>query len=339
MKLDVIDKKILLVLMNNGRISTTELAKAINHNYPTVRNRVNKLIENGVIRHFYPVLQIPGIGARRYMSIYLNLKNITKEEQGEIFNKLAEHPFLIEVSELQGRWNVSLLLVCNYVKEAYDTLNFIQQLCGKYLTDLIVMPTYMISNLNRRFFADFDFSIDNIKTGYSPLIKKTPLVFLGEKLKWSGDDVKLLDYIKLNARAGLGEIGKDIGMDPTLVDYKLKRFISKNLIKYFSAEIDSSVLGYEQYLLFLNLRGLEDKKKEIIEELKGIKEAYHYFEYLNYWEIVVTFCVKNRESIHKIFSDLQAKYGEHIKDHEILWLIKKHKIDPYPSVKDVYLSN
>jgi len=79
--------------------------------------------------------------------------------------------------------------------------------------------------------------------------------------------------------------------------------------------------------------------KEDSEELRNTKEAYHYFEYLNYWEIVVTFCVKNRDEIHRIFSDLQTKYGDIIKDHEILWLIKKHKIDPYPDVEKIYFSN
>ncbi len=323
-------------MLKNGRISVTELAKIVKHNYPMVRIRLNNLIEKGVINYFYPVVQLPGIGARRYMSIYLNLKNITAEKQKEVLKKLCKNPFIIEVSELEGRWNVSLLLVCNFVKEAYETLNQVQELCGDYLTDLIVMPTYTISNLNRKFFSDIDLEVNNVKTGYAPLIAKTELVHLGKSVKLTPDDIRLLDYIKLNAGDTLEEIGKAANIEPTLVDYKIKKLIANNLIKYFAIDVDSSVLGYEQYLLFLNLRGNSPEKKRLIENLKNIKEAYHYFEYLNYWEIVVTFCVKNRDDIHKIFSDLKDKYQGVIKDHEILWLIKKHKSEPYPDVSKIY---
>ena len=44
-KLDIIDKKILAVLLKSGRIGMKELAEVINNHYPTVINRVNKLIE------------------------------------------------------------------------------------------------------------------------------------------------------------------------------------------------------------------------------------------------------------------------------------------------------
>src|SRR3989338_950389 len=72
-KLDIIDKKILAVLLKSGRIGMKELAEVINNHYPTVINRVNKLIEIGVINKFYPVLQLPGIGIRKWLSLYLIL--------------------------------------------------------------------------------------------------------------------------------------------------------------------------------------------------------------------------------------------------------------------------
>lgn len=335
-KLDETDRKILLVLLKNGRIQLTELAKIINSNYPNVRNRVIKLVEKGVIRYFYPVTQVIGLGVRRYMSVYLSLKNITKEKQQKIIKKLCENPYLIDVSELEGRWNLSLSLVTNYLKESYETLNFIQELCGDYLDDLVAMPIFRTQNINRKFFTDIGLDVKNITTGYAPLINKTPLVHLSQKLKLSEEDVKILDYIKLNARAQRKEIGKNLGIDHTLVDYRIKKMISDNLIKYFATEINPGKLGYEQYLLFLNLGGDERNKVKLIEELETLKGTYHYCKYLNYWELVVTFVVKNRDEMHEIFNSLKEKYEGVIKNHEVLWLIRKRKKEPYPSVKKIY---
>jgi len=335
-KLDNLDQKILLVLMRNGRVSTTELAKTIHHSYGAVWKRMNKLIDTGVIRHTYPVVQYPGIGARRYMSIYLRVKNATTEKQQEIFKELCKSPFIIEVYELDGKWNVGLMLVTNYLKDARDTLQEIRQIASPYITDLICMPLYTTFHLNRRFFTDLEVEVSKTKTGYYPLIMETPLIPLSGPLKLNEKDKELLDYIKLNGRASLEEIGKAIKRDPKLVDYKLKKMISDNLIRRFMIEIDSSKIGYEQYLLFLDLGGSEEAKNTIITEINQMKEAYHYFEYLNYWELVIIFTVKNRAEMSSLFNKLQEKYRSIIKNHEVVWLSKKWKVEPYPDVKRVY---
>ena len=118
-KLDLIDKKILSVLLGNSRINLTELSKIIGHNYPTVRDRVGKLIDRGVISDFHPVLQFPGIGLRRYMSIYMTIKNVDIEKMQSLIKKLCENPFITQVLELEGKWNISLFLTTILNKEQY----------------------------------------------------------------------------------------------------------------------------------------------------------------------------------------------------------------------------
>ena len=335
-KLDLIDQKILVVLLQNGRISLTELAKLIKQNYPTVRNRVNKLIENGVIKNFYPVIQYRGIGARYSMSIYLKIKNITTEEKKDILKKLCKYPLFIEVFELEGRWNISILLVGNYIKEAHLAIEHIQDLCGDYLSDLIVMRTATVHNINRPYFSDKKINIKNSKTGYYNLFLKKPFRHIMGPSSLNQKDIQMIDYIKLNGRAGLDELSKSLKVHSTLIDYKFKKFISDRLIKKFTIDLDSSKLGYEEYLLFLNFRGNKDKKEELIQEMSLIKEPHHYFEYLNYWELVITFCVKDRSELYELFSEIQDKYKECIKDHEILFLAKKWKKEPYPDAKEIY---
>ncbi len=51
-KLDVIDLKILEELKNNSRISFNEISQKIDKTEATVRRRVKKLVEDGIIKHF-----------------------------------------------------------------------------------------------------------------------------------------------------------------------------------------------------------------------------------------------------------------------------------------------
>jgi DNA-binding Lrp family transcriptional regulator len=337
-KLDEIDQKILSVLIKNARISTIELAKVVKNYYPTVRSHLGKLIDNGVITNFHPILQFPGIGIRRYMGVYLSLKNISTEEQLLLIKEFKKSPFLIHVYELEGTWNVFLLLVTNYIKEARDTLDFVKQKCGEHLSSFIIMPTFTVSPLNRKFFLSKEDTInqEKIKSGYNPLIQKIPLIHLEKHVDLDETDIKILNEIRLNGKASLEDIADKVKIEPAKVDYRIKRYIKTNLIKYFSIDVDPELIGYTQYSLFLNLQGNTKAKEEIANYLKKIPQAYHYIEYIGYWEMVITFCVKKREELNDIKNDIIKNFKDSIKDDEVVWIKKRHKFEPYPLVDFVY---
>nr|AXH79985.1 hypothetical protein [Staphylococcus argenteus] len=48
---DLINEKIINVLLNNSRITINELSKQVNLSAPAVRERVNKLEDQGIIKH------------------------------------------------------------------------------------------------------------------------------------------------------------------------------------------------------------------------------------------------------------------------------------------------
>lgn len=52
MKLDRIDLEIIKLLMENSRISVTDIANRLEISRPTARDRIKKLIEHGVIKKF-----------------------------------------------------------------------------------------------------------------------------------------------------------------------------------------------------------------------------------------------------------------------------------------------
>lgn len=328
-KLDIIDQKILTVLIKNSRASALEVAKIIKHNYPTVINKINKLIDNGVIRSFYPILQFPGIGIRRYMGVYLKLKDLSELEQNRLISDLAKNPFLIHVYELEGVWNIFLLLTTNYIKEARDTMDFVKQRCKENLVSFILMPTFTISPLNRKFFLDIEFEVKHED--------KFPLVHLEREVKLDSIDIKILDYLRLNAKAPLEEIARVVKLQSSALIYRLNKYLKINLIRYYSIDIDPEILGYSQYLMFINMQGDTQAKDSLIKYLKeNVKQAYHYFEYIGHWELVITFCVKSREEMDKIKNEIMNKFRDEIKANEVVWLKKRHKFEPYPEVKLVY---
>ncbi|MGP4079361.1 MULTISPECIES: Lrp/AsnC family transcriptional regulator [Bacillaceae] len=62
MKIDQIDKKILELLTQNGRMSYVDIGKELNLSRVSVRERINQLLKNGVIEKFSVMINSEKVG-------------------------------------------------------------------------------------------------------------------------------------------------------------------------------------------------------------------------------------------------------------------------------------
>jgi len=102
--------------------------------------------------------------------------------------------------------------------------------------------------------------------------------------------IKLLDYYFLNpdAKHYINELARILGLDPKNTETKLKEFEKNGLFKsefrgkerYFSLAKDSPFLEHYRQI-FLKTYGIEHRLKDILSNIKGIKEAYIFGSYAN----------------------------------------------------------
>ena len=72
MKLDETDKRILELLTINGRMSYVDIGKELGLSRVAIRERVNQLIEKGIIEKFSVVINSEKVGNRkRWISVQL----------------------------------------------------------------------------------------------------------------------------------------------------------------------------------------------------------------------------------------------------------------------------
>ncbi len=100
--------------------------------------------------------------------------------------------------------------------------------------------------------------------------------------------IKLLDYYFLNpdAQHYINELARILELDPKNTERKLKEFEKSGLFRsefrgrerYFSLARNSSVLKHYRQI-FLNTYGIEKRLRDIVSNVKGIKEAYIFGSY------------------------------------------------------------
>ena len=100
--------------------------------------------------------------------------------------------------------------------------------------------------------------------------------------------IKLLDYYFLNpeAQVYINELARILELDPKNTETKLKEFEKEGLFKsefrgkqrYFFLVKDNPVLEHYRQI-FLKTHGIEKRLKDMIGNIKGLKEAYLFGSY------------------------------------------------------------
>lgn len=122
--IDEIDQKLIELLMSNSRQSSRVLASKLGLDDSTIRRRVKKLVENGVV--FYSVLPNPdvlGFPVRAILALNADPGKIS--EIIEVLSKIKEIKW---ISPTTGRFDIILFVWFNSIEAIYD---FIEKTVGK----------------------------------------------------------------------------------------------------------------------------------------------------------------------------------------------------------------
>lgn len=120
--LDEIDRLILKNLSENGRLSNAELGRIINLTRAAVRDRLNKLIENGVIDKF--TIVVNPLKAGKNFSMYFEIElEWTKLE--DIVNEILKRD---EITNIYQMSSIPHLHVHALFEDQLQVSNFIEGL-------------------------------------------------------------------------------------------------------------------------------------------------------------------------------------------------------------------
>ncbi len=127
MKLDPIDLQIISLLQEDGRRSFSEIAEAVGRTEVTIRRRVRRLIDEGVIKRFTVVIDPLKIG--RQIQAIIRVKTVMKEASG-IAEKVREYDEVNEAYFLDGACGILLKVT---VKDLSELRQFLEYRLGKLL--------------------------------------------------------------------------------------------------------------------------------------------------------------------------------------------------------------
>ncbi len=133
-----IDKTHIAIIrhLRDGRKSFKKIAEELNLSENTVRARVNKLVDEGILE-ISGVVNPEAIPRHRVVMVGVKLKTMDLVNKGEEFSRL---PGVVSVSVVTGRFDLMMIVL---LKERYDLLEFYTEAVSK-IEDVQSVETFVV---------------------------------------------------------------------------------------------------------------------------------------------------------------------------------------------------
>ena len=143
MKIDVIDKKILSILQDDGRIRNSELAKQINISPPPTAERVKKLEKNGYIKKYTALVDPIKVGITCLTYVEVTLVRHGKDAIKRFMDSIVKLDEVLECHHITGEADFLLKIATNdiptYEQFIIQTLTALPDV--QHLKTLVVLST------------------------------------------------------------------------------------------------------------------------------------------------------------------------------------------------------
>ena len=132
--LDRLDKEILEILQEDGRISYSKIAQMLNMSESTIHMRIRRLRELGILRGFYADVDMEKIGLK--VLAFVQLKADPKKYE-QVLNVLKEMKEVAEIYDVTGEYYALVKVVVPSNEDLAKVLDDIGKLDG--VTDTYTM--------------------------------------------------------------------------------------------------------------------------------------------------------------------------------------------------------
>ncbi|MBD3259050.1 winged helix-turn-helix transcriptional regulator [Candidatus Woesearchaeota archaeon] len=317
LKLDKKDRKILCELDMDARQSFAAIAKKVKLSKEVVNYRIKELEKKSLIQGYYAVLDITKMGYT-YWRVFLKYHSISPEKEKEIMDYLRQNPAVGWVAVGDGRWDLTIVIWAKNLaafEVVYDDFIFRY---NKYFGDKYVAAAFKIYHFKRNYLYQTN------DHSYA-LLGENKLVEL-DKL-----DFKILSLLTKNARMPAVDIADKLKCTANTIKNRIKKLTKEKIIIGFRAKLNSILLGYVHYKVFMHLNNLSGKKlKEIITRLNYNPNVIYITKSFGDAELEFEMMLKTKNDLYKFMKVLREKFPKMIRDYQTVLYYEEPLIDYFP---------
>ncbi|MEW6295376.1 MAG: winged helix-turn-helix transcriptional regulator [Candidatus Diapherotrites archaeon] len=317
--LDSLDRKILFNLDFNARASNSEIAKKSRTSKEVVGYRIKRLIDVGVIKGFYTIIDAARLG---FMScrFFIKLKNVSFEKEKEIISHFAEDKKYWWVDSIEGPFDLGVACWLSDLNDFHlEEIKFMEEF-GEY-----------IKTINQSIYVNF-YIFKRAYFSNQPINDVPPIKIsnLGKE-HLDKKDSELLRFISSNARVPITDIAEKLNWSVGSIVHRLKNLEKKKIILTYRPLIDLSKIGRYWYKVNFTLKD-HSKIDKIITFFNAHPDIVYAYETIGGPNLEMEAEVKSCEHFMEILHYIRSKFGDSIECYDHFLWYKEYKLTFFPEI-------
>ena len=317
-KLDLKDKKILFELDFNARISYSQLAKKTGLSKQGAEYKVKNLLKKGVIKGFYPVINVPKLGYI-YCRLLVTLQNLTKEKRDEIIEYLKDYRKVFWLFSMQGMFDILIVIWAKSMTEFKEFIEELETKFGENIKRKVETITTDVIHYQHRYLLEK-------KETKEIHIKETD-----KRIKIDDLDKKIIDLLCTDARISLIDISKKVNESAKVVAYRIKK-LEKGFIEGYRPIINHNKIGFTYYKVVIDLYKIS--KEELIRLKSYIRNnpsVIYIVEGIGLpADLEIEMMVKSNKQLFDFINDLKFRFPKLIGEYNTVIFMDTLKVKYLP---------
>ncbi|MHA2059315.1 MAG: Lrp/AsnC family transcriptional regulator [Candidatus Ranarchaeia archaeon] len=263
--------KIVEELQKDCRQTTIALASKLGLSTKTVTKRIQTLENEGIIESYTTLVDYPRIGYLFHVAISVKA---TPEKTDSIMKKIERLEEIHSISYLTGEFNLVFIGLFQNHNQVYDFLNH-------KLTTIEGISSIQSDFVLYHYFYD----------------KRIEDQTKRKRIRITDLDLKIIDYLRDNARCTYEELASNVGANAQTVIYRTNRLIKNKIIRQFTVILNYWKLGYN-FFTYMGIHVLPSSLKTVIKTILTFKDIIWFGEGTKDGELYLSGVFLTRKDLH-----------------------------------------
>ncbi|MCH7568019.1 MAG: AsnC family transcriptional regulator [Nanoarchaeota archaeon] len=332
--LDKKDRKLISALSINARLPPTELGKIVGLSKDSVRYRIKKLKEKGVIRDYALIVNPYALGLR-YNNLFLRLHALEEQKEQELIKFLVNHPFTLWCGLLSGSWDIG----ANFVTKNQEHFNLIVKEIREKFESLIVdfltlenIKMIKYDNLLESYRKENGISLENKKrdVSFQAYLKKPDATIYDEVKKLDKVDKLIIGYLASKPDMSIADLSEELKLSFNTVKNRIASLIKDKVILSFNPIFNVTSLGLMAFIVLIETKVARDEE-EIDNVIKNNPNVGYALKTHGSWDWQLYVGAKDSYEFFSLIRKLRAGLKKNIRRYTSLTIIQDFKFTFFPA--------
>lgn len=291
--LDKLDRNILWHMDNNGRIQSSSLARLVRRGSDTVRYRVNRFFDSGLVNNVIPLINVGALGCSIYKT-YCKLR-VKPARIEEMIAYLDSSPSTYWLSEWYGRWD----LMFSFAAKTPRGFSELQSRVFDRFSDIIEETNLTINTRTFRFPKNYligkrkSFSVQTI----------TDTEYDIEPF-----DILLLSELSRDSRQSTAELARKLDTTQAIVSYRMEKLEQSGVLLRYRLQFNYTQARLLLFKIFIEVeQNNEETKKRFFDYAEKDLRITCLVEQLGSHPFEIEVELENYDDIHEFVNNLRKK--------------------------------